>query len=305
MMVTEACLKRGLAADCKWAETTVVPPPQVFALDSVLDAVRAHFEGRIRNLESINRVSCPTDSEAIFTQAKLDSYLAGNGGGNVNPDSSVQCEPDSREASPAIGAAGASAAGAGLFGDEAETAAIALEVLAGGNETRSYINVRPDLEADTRPVDVFLADSLVWRDFKGSFDNIQSMPFLSFLSRRTVVDSFLTLVKNRCAATLRNSNGQTSHRGANGSVPFNAFRATSTKLLNEYWVNGYFLACMMQSRFTREHEIFWSLVESGERDFDPNYIALLCIVSLSNLDCIPVIQTCPFKHYSHAKICRF
>lgn len=186
---TEACLKRGVANECKWAEAAVVPPPQVFALDAVVDAIRENFEDRIRKLEGLANVHGATPSAVVAEQARQDSYSAARQAAAAEAD-------ESRETSPVNIYDGVL-----VEKDEAETAAVALEVLAGGNETNAALEVKSAPVHDNRPAQHFITESLVWREFRSQFETNTNTPILAFLSRRTVVEAFLGLLKSQCVAT--------------------------------------------------------------------------------------------------------
>lgn len=155
------------------------PPPQTFALDSVLESIRQNVEHRISHLEGLLSVQGVTTSAIAAQRALVDAYTAG-----FDPTSHYPIPIDD---SPE-------------HLDEAEDAAMALEVMAGGYETQGDPDLKPADHLERKSLEDFAAESLIYRDFDNGLENNVKMPLLATLSRRHLVDSFLGLMKSRSAS---------------------------------------------------------------------------------------------------------
>ena len=188
-MPCEGCIKRNVAATCHWADNTVEPPPPVFALETVVDSIRENLESRLAHLETLLNVQGTTPSDVAAKKALQDTFQAGIPNSNqppAHPHTNGQASSSTQRLGPANAQT-----------DEAERAAMALEVLAGGDEVSTVLDVKPRFLPDTRTHAEWAAESLIWRDFPEPYVYNPRLPLLVGISRATVVDTFLGYVRTR------------------------------------------------------------------------------------------------------------
>ena len=177
-----------------------MPPPQVFALESSVDAIRAHFEGRIAHLESILKVQASTTSAQVAKQSIQEAYAGRNGQNTAHPESregtyiDVDASSDSR-------AAFASGSGQnrsdGQF--DIETAALSLEVMAGGGGPLvddEQPDLKPFIPGLSASKEQFAATSIIIRDFDNGIEGNPRLSFLAYQGRQTVVEQVLAYLQS-------------------------------------------------------------------------------------------------------------
>jgi hypothetical protein len=180
-MPCEGCIKRNVAATCHWADNSVEPPPPVFALETVVDSIRENLESRLARLEGLLNVQGTISSDVAAKKALQETLQAG-----ITQRTPPQDSAPVQRLGPA-----------NIQTDEAERAAMALEVLAGGDEVSTVLDVKPRILPDTRPYAEWAAQSLIWRDFPEPYVRNPRMPLLVGISRAAVVDTFLGYVRSR------------------------------------------------------------------------------------------------------------
>lgn len=139
-------------------------------------------------------------------------------------------------------------------GDEAEHAAFALEVLAGGDFAHP-------MSADSKPTiacsDKFSIDAFVWESIMRPEEPLEPslfsrIPLLTPPNRRAHVDTILNYLGNFQSAD---------------AIVEGYFNTVG-------WVNG----AMFPPLLRKEHQAFWHRAQNGDRDFDPAWLALYCMV---------------------------
>lgn len=198
-------IKRDVAATCKWADPAINPPQQVFALDSVVESIRDNFEERLIQVEKALHLVPSTSSARVAERALVAAYASGSGSGSRSRGPSEAPHAKTQPSSPQqLPSRSPTPVDDHNHHFEAESAAIALEVLATGETMLG--EVRPN-EVKLSPDD-FAARSIVCRDGAGFHRHNPKFPMLGRASQRSVVETFLGCIRSRwvcnhfCRATV-------------------------------------------------------------------------------------------------------
>ncbi|KAK9898882.1 hypothetical protein P389DRAFT_167560 [Cystobasidium minutum MCA 4210] len=258
-----ACVKRGAASECRWADKEFEPPQQVFALDSVLDSLRGHFEGRLSHLERLLNVQSSESSSEVVKRALAEAFAAGalsggSGSGSVHDGASTATGGlnNAYTADQSFKSSYSGSPEPSQSGDEAAGAAFALEVLAGGDQPSLLGNENKRTPASIThpllPLEEFAKTSILAADSNARLEGNSRIPLLGFLNRRNITDSILACLQTK---------------------------EQPLKLLDYFFGTTGWIYSATYGRMLRvEHDAFWEHVSFGQREFDLPWLALLCIV---------------------------
>lgn len=147
----------------------------MFELSSVAESVRANLESRLAHLEVLLNVPITTTSAAVAKRALLEA-VANNSHSNGDAPS------------PASGM---------LEGDEAEGAAHALEVLAGGDMTKPVLKAtQPIIRGREFSLDQFTYNSVVVSEDPLSQRTYARIPTLAPPTLRVYVEAVLSYIQS-------------------------------------------------------------------------------------------------------------
>jgi hypothetical protein len=168
-------------------------------LESSVDAIRAHFEGRISHLESLLQVRTEVTSAQVAKQSLQEAYAGRNGHGTAQPASSregtyidVDASSDGHSVFPR-----ASGTAEGQF--DIENAALSLEVLAGGGGAltdEEQVELKPFIPGATASKEQFAATSIIIRDFTNGIEGNPRLPYLAYHNRQTMVEQVLAYLQS-------------------------------------------------------------------------------------------------------------
>merc|ERR1712093_50010 len=248
----ENCIKRDVASTCRWADPAINPPQQVFALESVVESIRGNFESRLVQIERALQIAPGPSSAKVAKRALADAFAPSRDSSEA-PQMRATAQPSTSQ-NPS-----SSPPSPIDHHAEAEDAAMALEVLA----------TCEGICDDVKPSGIKLSledhavRSLISKDGVGLVAHNNKLPMLGRPSQRAVVDSFLGYIRSRYA---------------------------SDTLLRHFFTSlSWSMGAVVERALEREHNAFWNLVASGERDFDPAWLANLCMLHALTLQLLPDI----------------
>lgn len=151
----------------------------MFALENVQESIRANLEGRVAHLEALMNVTAVVTSENEARRARLESYS------HAASTNGADTHEGSNSASPMEA------------GDEAEHAAYALEVLAGGDGTKPLRDALPMPQHQSISLEEFAYHSIILREDPKPMKTIYArIPLSAPPSRRVHVESLMMLLGN-------------------------------------------------------------------------------------------------------------
>lgn len=156
-----------------------------------------------------------------------------------------------------------------------ENAALSLEVMAGGGgglaDDEEPVDLKPFIPGLNETKEQFSASSIVITDFDNGIEGNPRLPYLAYSSRANLVEQIIAYVQgSHRTLPLINLYFDTIGFVFNVSAPLPSPQRSGRSYID--------VQVIRHAPFMREHEAFWMMANSGERRFDPAWLAQLCII---------------------------
>jgi hypothetical protein len=181
-------VRKNIADTCQWYSEDSAPQTQPYQSQKTAEALREHFEARLARIEAVLSINPASNSADVVRQAEEHPAM---------DDAHGSCSSSAPYYSLQPAAAGI-APGFTLDGD-VEQAAMSLEVMAGGDGSGVIQDVKPIIQGLTSEatLEAFAARSILVLDDAEVFLGNPRLPLLSYFSRDTLVEQFLSYIQTK------------------------------------------------------------------------------------------------------------